>query len=370
MYKRIQFLGILGFLLLVSCQPIDDKPSKPKNVILLISDGTGLSQISSAYFYKEEQPNYSQFKNIGFIKTSSSAQDVTDSAAGATAFASGVKTYNGAIGVTPDSSSVPTIVEIVQSKNLKTGVIATSSIQHATPASFYGHQINRRMYEEITVDLYNSDIDFFAGGGLQFFDKRKDSVKLTHKMKEKGFYINTDTLVSYDEIKNYSKAGFLLAANGMPKMLEGRGDFLPNAAELGIDFLKNKNGFFLMVEGSQIDWGGHANDADYTVTELLDFDKTLGKVLDFAKKDGNTLVVVTSDHETGGFTLAAKRKRMAGGIEWDDYKEVEVRYSSTGHSATLIPVFAYGPGAEEFKGIYENNEIFHKIMKVTDWNSQ
>jgi len=154
----------------------------------------------------------------------------------------------------------------------------------------------------------------------------------------------------------------------MSAKAKGRGDFLPNATELGIQFLnKDNSNFFLMVEGSQIDWGGHANDSDYLISELIDFDNAIGKALDFAKRDGNTLVIVTADHETGGFTLAAKTKTRDNGKEYSDYSEVEGRFSTNGHSATLIPVFAYGPGAEEFNGVYQNNEIFHKILKVTNW---
>jgi alkaline phosphatase len=215
--------------------------------------------------------------------------------------------------------------------------------------------------------LYNSDIDFFAGGGLKYFTKRKDSVNLLNKITEKGFYMNTDFFVSYDEIKEQSKVGFLLAEDAMPKKQEGRGEFLPNAAQLGIDFLNNEHGFFLMVEGSQIDWGGHANDGEYTVAELLDFDQMVGKVLDFAEKDGNTLVLVVSDHETGGFTLASKTVEVGNGMKYSDYSEIEISFSTGGHSASMIPVFAFGPGAEKFRGIYQNTEIFHKIMEVTHW---
>ena len=230
--------------------------------------------------------------------------------------------------------------------------------------------MSRRYYEAIAKDLSDSKIDFFAGGGLQFFAKRKDSVDLTKKMESNGFYINTESLVSADSIKESMRAGFLLADDPMPKMQEGRGDFLPKAAQLGIDFLDNENGFFMMVEGSQIDWGGHQNDADYTVAELIDFDNTIGKVLDFAKKDGNTLVIVTSDHETGGFTLASTRRETESGRKYSDYSKVDITFSTSGHSATLIPVFAFGPGADKFQGIYENNEIFHKILEVTQWSSK
>ena len=362
------------FIALFSCKTTDTqlttKSSAPKNVILLIGDGTGLSQISSAFFYKETEPNYGRFNHIGLIKTSSSIEDVTDSAASGTAFASGVKTYNGAIGVTTDSTEVPTIVEIATKKNIRSGVISTSSIVHATPASFYAHALRRGYYEEIASDMVASDIDFFAGGGTKFFNKRKDGRNLLSELKAKSFNIDTTQLGNFNGIKSYSKVGYLFGTEHMPPTAKGRGDYLPKATELGIKFLsKDNSNFFLMVEGSQVDWGGHANDTDYLITELIDFDDTIGKALDFAKKDGNTLVIVTADHETGGFTLAASKKTNAEGKEYSDYSEVEGIFSTGGHSATLIPVFAYGPGAEEFSGVYENNEIFHKILKVTKWKS-
>ncbi len=157
----------------------------------------------------------------------------------------------------------------------------------------------------------------------------------------------------------------------MPPAAKGRGDFLTKATDLAIQFLnKDNSNFFIMVEGSQVDWGGHANDGEYLVSELIDFDDAIGKALDFAEKDGNTLVVVTADHETGGFTLAPTTKKREDGSEYSDYSEISFVFSNKGHSATLIPVFAYGPGSEEFNGVYENNDIFDKILKVTKWGSK
>lgn len=358
-------------LTLFSCKSgkkVNKEVNSAKNVILLISDGTGLSQVSSAFYFKESSPNYSRFKNIGLIKTSSSREDVTDSAAGATAFACGVKTYNGAIGVADDSTEVKNLVEIVSLNNIKTGMIATSSITHATPASFYAHTLNRGSAEQIAVDLAESELDFFAGGGLQYFNARKDGRNLMRELNDKQFTIDTTSLNDFSKIKSSDKAGYLLAKDAMPTTLEGRGDFLTNATELAIQFLsKDNSGFFIMAEGSQIDWGGHGNNAEYLVSELIDFDDAVGKALDYAEKEGNTLVIVTSDHETGGFTLAAKKKKTEDGEEYSDYREIGMTFSTTGHSATLIPVFAYGPGSEEFTGIYENTDIFSKILKVTKW---
>lgn len=374
MKQQISLLFIaLG--LLYSCKSnqevTNSEPKPPKNVILLIGDGTGLTQISSAFYFKETDPNYGRFKHIGLINTSSSRQDITDSAAGATAFASGVKTYNGAVGVADDSTEVATIVELISPKGLQTGVIATSTITHATPASFYGHVINRGMEEDLAEDLVNSDIDFFAGGGSNFFYHRLDGSSLAETMTANNFTVDTTALGNYASIKEKDKVGYLLAKGQMNPKEEGRGDYLPKATELGIKFLnKDNSNFFLMVEGSQVDWGGHANNADYLISELIDFDNAIGKALDFAEKDGNTLVIVTADHETGGFTLSSTPKMTADGREYSDYNEITGTFSTGGHSATLIPVFAYGPGAEEFSGIYQNHKIFDKIMKVTNWNSK
>lgn len=359
-------------VLVYSCKSKDNISSKeiksPKNVILLVGDGTGLSQISSAFYFKETSPHYGRFKHIGLINTSSSREDITDSAAGATAFACGVKSYNGAIGVADDSTDVENIVEIISPKGIKSGVISTSSVTHATPASFYAHVINRGLQEDIAADMLVSDIDFVAGGGIHFFSKRDDGQDLLKALEAKRFMVDTTTLGTLSSTADAAKAAFLLAGNQMPPVAEGRDNFLPKATELGMQFLsKDNNNFFLMVEGSQIDWGGHANNSDYLISELIDFDDAIGKALDFAKKDGNTLVVVTADHETGGFTLSSTIKRNPEGQEYSDYSEITGTFSTGGHSATLIPVFAYGPGAEEFIGVYENNEIFHKIMKVTGW---
>lgn len=329
------------------------KENKTKNIILLIGDGMGLSQVSAAIYYKDGIPNFERFGTIGLSKTSSDSDLVTDSAAGATVFSAGVETYNGAIGVSRDTLAVSTIVEQLSRQGYGTGIVATSSIQHATPAAFYAHVKHRKMYEEITEFAPNSGVDFFAGGGLKFFTDREDKRNLLEDMKEAGYTIITDKLPSKNIV---GKELILLAEDGMPKMSEGRGDFLPNATKLALDKLsKNDKGFFLMVEGSQIDWGGHDNDADYLIEELLDFDKAIGVALDFAKKNGETLVIVTADHETGGFTLSTDGK---------NYNKIKPAFSTKGHSGTMVPVFAEGPGAFLFNGIYESSEIYFKMMEA------
>lgn len=331
----------------------EDTEKNPPNVILLIGDGMGLSQLSSAFYYGKSEPNFARFKEIGLINTSSATHRVTDSGAGGTAFSCGEKTYNGAIGVNSDSVSIPNIVEILSEKNYNTGIISTSSVTHATPAGFYAHVKSRGLQDKIAEQLVVSDIDFFAGGGTKYFSNRTDSLDLINELNNNDFIINTDNKA---ELQSNSKYGFLLAEGGMPTMLESRGDFLPDYTKLALNYFdRSDESFFLMVEGSQIDWAGHDTDADYLIAEVLDFDKTVGVAMDFAEKNKNTLVIVLADHETGGFALAATK---------NDYNIIEPKFSTGNHSSTLIPVLAFGPGAENFKGIYQNNEIFHKILTV------
>lgn len=356
MYRFFLLLALLSSPIFSQSFQSADKNSElkmPKNVILLIGDGMGLSEVSASFYYGDSISNFERFEVIGLIKTSSSAELITDSAAGATAFACGVKTYNGAIGVDPEGKEVPTLVEILSEQGYSTGVISTSSVVHATPASFYAHVIQRRMYDAIAEFIPKSELDFVAGGGSKFFIERNDQKNLYQELRENGFEVHTENLPKETSGK---KQSIILAEDGMPKMINGRGDFLPKATHLGINHLsKNKNGFFLMIEGSQIDWGGHSNDTDYLIGEVLDFDETIGVALDFAAENGDTLVIVTADHETGGFTL---------GPDGNSYNAINPTFATDSHSATLIPVFAFGPGASQFNGIYENSEIFHKIMAL------
>ena len=338
------------------------KHKKPLNIILLIGDGMGLSQVSSAFYYKEGTINISRFKNIGLFTNSSSSHKITDSAAGATAFSCGKKTYNGAVGMDTDSLPINNITELLVNKGYISGLVATSSITHATPAAFYAHAKLRKKEELIASQLPVSNIRFFAAGGLQYFNKRTDAINYYDTLLHKGFIV--DTVALSKNIEDYNtKYGFLLSGDGMPKQIEGREDFLPKATDLAIEYLsKSDSGFFLMVEGSQIDWAGHDNDSEYLISEMIDFDNAVGKALDFAEKDGNTLVIVLADHETGGFALAADNTIKMNG----DYDVISPVFSTKGHTANLIPAYTYGPGAENFIGFYQNNEIFEKIFQSID----
>ena len=332
--------------------------ARPTNIILMIGDGMGLTQISYSLLTSTQKMNFERFNYIGFSRTSSSSHKITDSAAGATALSCGKKTYNGAVGVFINKQPMTTILELAEKNGLATGLVATCDITHATPAAFIAHQPSRNMYEAIAKDFMATDIDLFLGGGLDNFNKRKDTEDLTRQLRIRNY----DVLTSLEELWNYEptkkKIAGLFAPKHLSKMQEGRADYLPFATNFATDYLKkNKKGFFLMVEGSQIDWGGHNNDAEYIRRELNDFDLAIGKALDFADLNGNTLVIVTADHETGGFALS--------GNEDDKTKDdLEPKFITKNHTATMVPVFAYGPGAEKFTGIYQNTAIFEKMVEL------
>ena len=341
-------------------------PDKPQNIIFLIGDGMGLSAVSVGIYFADGPSNFERLPHIGLSKTYSATHKVTDSAASGTAMATGTKTYNGAIGKDTMKNDVSNITELLSEYGWKTGVVASSSITHATPASFYAHVEQRGMEQAIAAQLLDSQIDFFAGGGIGYFNKRQDGQDLITSAADKGFHLDTTSLKKAESLDPDQKYGWLLANGGMPSMPAGRGDFLPDAASLAIAQLSaGTESFFLMVEGSQIDWAGHANNNEYMISEMLDFEKVIQVALDYAEKDGNTLVVITADHETGGFALSAGINEETGD---SDYNTIGPTYATSGHSATLIPVFAYGPGAEEFTGIFENTALFTKMLALATAN--
>jgi alkaline phosphatase len=329
------------------------KAKKPKNVIFFIADGMSLPHLHAALTANKGNLFIENLKYMGLVKTHSADRYITDSAAAGTAFSTGTKTYSGAIGVDVNKKPIKTILEEAEEKGLATGLVSTSSITHATPASFIAHQESRNMYEEIAADFLKTDIDVFIGGGYKHFTERKDGRNLVEELKQNGYRVEQD-INTIKNIKEGKLAGLTNAEhNGR---MEERGDMLPLATNTAINILNNnKKGFFLMVEGSQVDWGGHAGSTIYVVEDMLDLDRTVGVALEFAAKNKETLVVVTSDHETGGMTI------LEGNYETG---MVKGEFTTGGHTGIMVPVMAFGPGAEEFTGIMDNTEVHGKIKKL------
>jgi len=326
---------------------------KPKNIILLIGDGMGVSQVFAGLTANKGKLFLDNCKYIGFSKTQSADNYITDSAAGGTALSAGVKTNNGVIGMDAQLNQVKTILEEASEKGLATGLVSTSAITHATPASFIAHQASRGSYEDIAADFLKTDIDVFIGGGLDHFTKREDGRNLVDELQKKGYQVEID-LKKIKKVKDGKLAG--LTAEVHNGRMSERGDMLPVATETALNILdNNEKGFFLMIEGSQIDWGGHGGSTIYVVEDMLDFDQVIGQALEFAAKDKETLVIITADHETGGMAITGGN--MEEGV-------VQAAFPTGDHTAIMVPVFSYGPGAEQFIGIMENTDIHAKMKKL------
>ena len=340
----LALLAILAFPALAERKPV------AHNAILLIGDGMGLAQVTAGLVAAGGSLSLERFSVVGLSKTFSSGQLVTDSAAAATAMACGVKTRNGAIGVDASGRRVTTLVELARRKGMKTGLVVTSSITHATPAAFFAHQSSRNDEEAIAADLVISGLDLFIGGGRRFFAERSDGCDLVAGLKAAGYEV-VDDPAGLVAAKGPRLAG-LVAEGHLPAITDGRGSYLPDAVGVSLSRLPGPRGFFLMVEGSQVDFGSHDHDAPRATSELIDLDQAIARALAFARRDGRTLVVVTADHETGGFGLTG------GSMETS---AVDASFGTEGHTATMVPVFAFGPGAETFAGVYENTGIFDRI---------
>ncbi len=235
---------------------------------------------------------------------------------------------------------------------MSTGVVSTSSITHATPASFVAHNSSRGSYEDIALHFLNGSADVFLGGGEDHFRKRADGRDLAAELEANGY----DVVYTIDEMKasQSGKLAGLLAKVHMPQVSEGRTASLEEITKKAIEILsRDKDGFFLMIEASMIDWGAHANDIDYITSEVIDMDKAIGVALDFAAKNRQTLVVTTADHETGGLVLT-------DGSEKEN--KVSAVFGTTDHSGTMVPILSYGPGAPVFSG----NMIIHFLRCFSD----
>ena len=330
------------------------EPAKALNVIYFIGDGTALPQVYAGMLATRQEMVFPKFPYIGVVDTHSSSNDITDSAAGGTALSSDHKTKNAMVGMNPDSIPVKTLLEVFHEQGKETGLVVTSYITHATPACFYAKVPHRRQYEDIALQLAEADnINLAIGGGRKHFNQRKDSINLIERMENELGWKVYDTLDNID--LTCKKYAVLANDDHMPPAAE-RGDFLPRAVKTALKTLDGaENGFFLMVEGSQIDFACHANDSAWMVDEVVDFSYAIQVALDYAEEHGNTLVVVTADHETGGLTMPDKQGK---------YTNVSFCYSTGSHTCLPVMVYAYGPGAEQFTGWMQNTAIKGKILNA------
>lgn len=330
------------------------KGKKVKNVILMIGDGMSLMHVYTAWAANRGKLWLENAQATGLSKTWAVKKLVTDSGSGGTSLATGVKTVYHAVGVDPEGKPLTSLVDVAKELGKDAGMAVTCRLWDATPCDFCCHNIDRDKEEELVGDYPTSGVDFVFGGGAQKFTNRKDGRDIFKELQKKGYHVSRtlDDFFAYDKNSRI----FAVPYDKDTPLPDERGDLLARASMKGISLMnQNKNGFFMMIEGSQLDDYGHFNQLDLLMKETLDFDQTVGEVMKWAAKDGETLVVVTADHETGGLTLVNGNK---------DDGRVECCFSTKDHSGAMVPVYAFGPGAENFTGIFENTDVFKKIKKL------
>jgi len=329
------------------------KGNKVKNVILMIGDGMSLCHIQSAWSANRGKLFLDNAQYTGLSKTNCLDKLITDSGAGGTALASGKKTNYHSVGVDGEGKPAKSLVEYAKDKGLSSGVAVTCRLWDATPADFCCHVVDREMEDQIMAQYVDTKADVVVGPGWSKMINRKDGRDLFKELQAKGF----KTPRSLDEMAKIKSGKVFCVTDSFDTQLPAvRGNYLERAALQAINVLdKNPNGFFLMIEGSQLDDYGHFNDIDLLMQETHDFDRTVGAIFDWAAKDGETLVVVTADHETGGLTL------VDGDLEQG---KIVCKFSTGGHSGTMVPIYAFGPGSENFTGIIDNTDVAKNIMKL------
>ena len=343
-----------------------EKEPEVKNIIFMIGDGMGLAQASLTQIENKYAPTaFDRAQNVALQKTYSANNRVTDSAASGTALATGYKTNNSTLGQTPDGTPVESIIAKAEKVGYASGVVVTCYVNHATPAAFYAHRENRNDNEGIITDFMASDLDVVFGGGTRFFNEHftKQNKNYVDELKAKGYNV----LSEQSEMASVSEGNVvgLFAETNIPLMRNGRGDYLPKATAKALEILTNnvekqgKEGFVLMIEGSQIDGEGHGNNIEGVLAETRDFAAAMNVAMDYADAHPGTLVVVTGDHETGGLSIPSNKTDFTlpeSGISYG--------FSTTGHTGIMLPVYLYGTGADRINGIMDNTELSQALQRM------
>lgn len=357
---------------------------KPQNVIYLIGDGMGFGAVSSLLLSEDDVTGFEMAPVIGLNETCSANNYVTDSPAGGTALATGTRTCNGFLGVGPDSVQLESILKKAQKMGKKTGIVVNTTLTEATPGAFYAGVTSRKESYTIAKQFTESGVDIAIGAGLTAFINRPDSIDMTAVLIEKGYnvyldwkqVINTQSekfvgILQMSDVHRRNKPSTTTAgaADGAEVCLAAQlaatsadndttrfsepNDYLEKASLKAIEQLSKNapNGFFLMIESAIIDGYGHNNDGEGMVEEMQEFNRTLKALIKYVNEHPNTLLVVTADHETGGTSIAYK------GHAINQPEGMTLSFSTKGHSGTVVPIFAYGMGAEKFAGIFKNKEI-------------
>ncbi len=360
--KRTLILLLCLLPLLATAQRVKNNPDaqslpQPRNVIFIVGDGMGTAQVYTSIVAQRTAPSaFLRFPYSGFSRTYSYNRYTTDSGAGGTALMTGHKVQNHHVAKGPDGTDYNSfLVDAKRFFGKAAGFVVTSSVLDATPASTYAHVANRKSFDTISMQMALCPFEVMIGGDRNSFlpENRDDGKAPLDTLRARGY----DMLYSVmDMTASRSRKICALLSDDSPDKAMDRGRMLTLGTLKAIETLNRyDNGFVLMVEGSQIDWACHNNDSLYLAAEMADFEDMLNAVLDFAERDGQTLVVVTADHETGGLTL------LKGSIEEGVSRP---SWSTGGHSGVMVPVFSYGPGANLFSGVMQNTDFYNKLMML------
>ena len=382
--KKIHYLFVAIFAMAVLASCTFEYQKKPENVIYLIGDGMGFGAVTSLLLSMEEETGFEKAPVIGLSETCSANNYVTDSPAGGTALATGTRTCNGFLGVGPDSIQLESLLKKAQKMGKKTGIVVNTTLTEATPGAFYAGVTSRKESYTIAKQFTESGVDVAIGAGLSAFINRPDSVDMTEVLINKGYdvYLDWKSVLETESQKfvgildmgdvhrrNKKSTTTASAAEGQEVCLAARlaateenadttrfsepTEYLHKACTKALNVLEKEaeNGFFLMIESAIIDGYGHNNDSEGMIEEMQEFDKTLQALIAYVDTHPNTLLVVTADHETGGTGVAYKSHEV------NQPEGLHLNFSTKGHTGTVVPVFAYGAGAEKFRGIFQNREL-------------
>lgn len=388
--KKISLLMASLAIIVASCCN-NNTNNYPKNVIYLIGDGMGFGAVSSLLLSQDSITGFEYAPVIGLNETCSANNYVTDSPAGGTALATGTRTNNGYLGVNPDGEQLTSILKKAQALGKKSGIVVNTTLTEATPGAFYAGVKKRSESYKIAEQFCESGVDVAIGAGLSAFINRPDSIDMTEVLINKGYnvYLDWKSVLKTDSKKfvgilsmsdvhrRNSSSKSAGAADGAEVCLAAKlaaqsADnldttrfseptlYLKKATAKALEVLEHDSpdGFFLMIESAIIDGYGHNNDSEGMIIEMKEFDQTLKMLVKYVENNPNTLLVVTADHETGGTGVSYKH------YENGEKVPVQLSFSTKGHTGTVVPIFAYGAGAQEFAGIMKNTDIPVKIEKL------
>jgi len=360
-------------------------PNQPPAIILFIGDGMGEAHRTAGQWSSVGQDGQLYMDSLttsGWSMTGNVSGELTDSAAAATAMATGIKTFNGRISISPSGESLPTILEQAQDKGWSVGLVSTTQIAHATPAVFATHVLTRSNYTEITRQLIEQNVNVLLAGGEDDWlpdtevgchpnmGHRSDGRNLITEAQNNDYtYVCQPLELAAVDLQNTTHLLGLFADDGMLR------PFLPSLGhmtEVAIEILsQDPDGFFLMVEGGQIDWAAHANDAEHVISDVLGFDTAIYEGIEYASTNPNVLLIVTADHETGGMSVGLD---PIGDINEDgpfimpDSTPFYVNWTTTGHTGIDIPTTAQGKLSDQLSGTYENTHIYEVMRRVLGWH--